>query len=265
MAKHWIKLWTEILNDPKMGRLPDWQWRRCIEMFLLAGIYDQDGLLQPVEEMAWILHCPAVTLSEALQLLAEAGVVVLGQDGRWWVKNFAKRQAPVPDAERKRLSRSKDNPVTLLSRNVTDNVTKDSASSSVSESDSVSLNPREDYRNSPIQTSSALSAFDNGRPRECERLYQQVTGQITFPSSQAEQAIIDLSAILDHYKAVDRAVSDGQGVFARWCNTQGKNGKTYSRVNVGWLGWWLADIAPKPEKQEQSFTEKLARDLGVEL
>lgn len=36
-AKYWIKLYHEILHDPKMGRLPDNLWRRCIELFLLAG------------------------------------------------------------------------------------------------------------------------------------------------------------------------------------------------------------------------------------
>lgn len=166
MAKHWIKLWTELLNDPKMGRLPDWQWRRCIEMFLLAGINDQDGLLQPVEEMAWILHCPAVTLREALQVLAEAGVVVLDQEERWWVKNFSKRQAPVPDAERKRLSRSKDNPVTITSRNVTDNVTEDSASSSASESVSDSV-------------SDSLKTQEENKSGENFRFYENEIGVIT--------------------------------------------------------------------------------------
>jgi hypothetical protein len=29
----WIKLYLEILDDPKMGKLPDWCWRRAIELF----------------------------------------------------------------------------------------------------------------------------------------------------------------------------------------------------------------------------------------
>ena len=33
----WIKLYLEILDDPKMDLLPDWLWRRAIELFLLAG------------------------------------------------------------------------------------------------------------------------------------------------------------------------------------------------------------------------------------
>ena len=39
-AKFWIKLYHEILDDPKMGRMPDRLWRRTIELFLLAGELD---------------------------------------------------------------------------------------------------------------------------------------------------------------------------------------------------------------------------------
>ena len=36
-SKYWIKLYHEVLDDPKMARLPDRLYRRCIEVFLLAG------------------------------------------------------------------------------------------------------------------------------------------------------------------------------------------------------------------------------------
>jgi hypothetical protein len=34
--KTWIKLYTEILQDPKMGRLTDRQYRTCVNLFLLV-------------------------------------------------------------------------------------------------------------------------------------------------------------------------------------------------------------------------------------
>lgn len=43
-SKYWIKLYHEILDDHKMGRLPDRLWRRVIELILLAGEQDDEGL-----------------------------------------------------------------------------------------------------------------------------------------------------------------------------------------------------------------------------
>jgi hypothetical protein len=54
-TRFWIKLYLEILDDPKMGQLPDGLWRSAIELFLLAGENGNDGLLQPVTDLAWRL------------------------------------------------------------------------------------------------------------------------------------------------------------------------------------------------------------------
>jgi DnaD/phage-associated family protein len=102
----WIKLYTEILDDPKMGRLPNHLWRRAIELFLLAGKNGNGGALQPVEEMAWTLRLDKVKMLEDLHGLAEVGVVQEAQPDQWVVVNFAKRQAALTDAERKKKQRS---------------------------------------------------------------------------------------------------------------------------------------------------------------
>jgi hypothetical protein len=41
----WIKLYLEILDDPKMGALSDRLYRRAIEMFLMAGELENKGYL----------------------------------------------------------------------------------------------------------------------------------------------------------------------------------------------------------------------------
>lgn len=106
----WIKLYTEILSDPKMGRLNNFLWRRAVELFLLAGINGKGGELQPVEEMAWLLHADDESeLVRSLMSLAEIGVVRQMPEGNWMVVNFAKRQAAMSDAERQRKHRAGDN------------------------------------------------------------------------------------------------------------------------------------------------------------
>lgn len=90
-----------------------------------------------------------------------------------------------------------------------------------------------------------------------------VTGQINPPSSQVDKAITDLSTILDHYKSVDAAIPDGKRAFARWCSSSRKDGRPYSATNTDWLGWWLDDIAPRPEKAELSVIERVFGPGGI--
>jgi len=105
-AKYWIKLYHEILRDPKMGRLPDRAWRRAIELFLLAGESGDDGWLPDVPDIAWQLRVPEQELGEDMDLLAEFGILTETDDG-WLVTNFETRQGAVPDAERMKRYRER--------------------------------------------------------------------------------------------------------------------------------------------------------------
>ncbi len=98
---YWIKLYNEILSDPKMGRLSDRLWRRTIECFLMAGEHDQDGLLPSVYDMAWKFRTDPEELQEELLQLENEKIVRFNMThGYWEVINFSKRQAPVSGAER---------------------------------------------------------------------------------------------------------------------------------------------------------------------
>lgn len=100
MANYWIKLYHEVLHDPKMGNLSDHLWRRCIEAFLLAGEHGADGTLPKTEHMAWTLHTDVASLTADLEALAEGGIVSPTGDGGWMVTNFAKRQKAMSGPER---------------------------------------------------------------------------------------------------------------------------------------------------------------------
>lgn len=98
-SKYWIKLYHEILDDHKMGMLSDRLYRRVIELFLIAGECDLDGVLPDLDAMAWRLRLSPGELDLDLQELRKSNIVTL-QSGKWIVTNFAERQAPVSDAER---------------------------------------------------------------------------------------------------------------------------------------------------------------------
>jgi hypothetical protein len=105
-SKYWIKIYHEILDDPKMGRMPDRLWRRTIELFLVAGETDAEGLLPKIGDMAYRLRLSEDELTEDLVQLDELNIV--HRDGEnWVVTRFAERQAPVSDAERMRRYRER--------------------------------------------------------------------------------------------------------------------------------------------------------------
>jgi len=106
---HWIKLYVEMLDDPKVGLLPDsvkWRW---VSVLLLAGELNEDGYLPDVNDMAWRLHTNVETLQGEMRTLAGRGLVELRVyvDGneRWFIPAFADRQAPASSTERSRMSR----------------------------------------------------------------------------------------------------------------------------------------------------------------
>jgi len=93
----WIKLYTDLLDDPKVGKLPDIVKLRFIQMLLIAGECDMNGCLtngeQPltVDEIAWRLRIDAKVLAEDLTVLCASGLIEQC-DGAMCIKNFSKRQ-----------------------------------------------------------------------------------------------------------------------------------------------------------------------------
>jgi len=96
---YWIKLYHEILHDPKMGRLSDRLWRRVIEMFLMAGECGEDGTLPSVEDMAWTLRVDQAGLQAELEAIAEYGILEM-RDEQWFVTHFLERQEHMSVNER---------------------------------------------------------------------------------------------------------------------------------------------------------------------
>jgi len=47
MRYTWIKPFVKILDDSKIGMMPDWLFRRFIQLLLVAIEYNQEGLLEP--------------------------------------------------------------------------------------------------------------------------------------------------------------------------------------------------------------------------
>jgi len=104
-SKYWIKLYHDILDDSKMGRMPDRLWRRAIELFLIAGECDGDGSLPTVGDMAYRLRLTDDELIDDINHLIKDKIISQREDGSYYVTNFDERQGPMSKAEYMRRSR----------------------------------------------------------------------------------------------------------------------------------------------------------------
>ena len=106
MKRDWIKLDVDILNDPAYGTLTDDLWRLMIQLNLLAGEVDKEGLLPGVRDMAWELRVGLGTLQISLHHLCERGLVHSTPQG-WVVSSFKESQAAPNSTERSRAFRKR--------------------------------------------------------------------------------------------------------------------------------------------------------------
>jgi hypothetical protein len=113
MADYWAKLYIEILDDPKMMRLPDRLFRRVCELILYAKSIRSSGLITDMDEVAWKLHLSVDELQKDLENIeastktnGKPGIVQLTEEG-WFITNFEKRQAASPVNERVQRYREK--------------------------------------------------------------------------------------------------------------------------------------------------------------
>lgn len=107
----WIKLFTDILKDPRLGRQTDAIQMRYIQLQLIAGECDARGALidrdYPLDEMdlAWRLRKPVDQLRDELQTLLDLGLLERNTDPAagepfWIVVNFALEQGRTKEDKR---------------------------------------------------------------------------------------------------------------------------------------------------------------------
>ncbi len=105
-SNYWMKLYYRIIDDVKVYRLSDRQFRRMIELFLVAGEEDDDGYLPEPIDISFRLWKKdnSANLEKDMELLKEKDILEK-PNGRWRVKNWSKWQAAASQSERKRRSR----------------------------------------------------------------------------------------------------------------------------------------------------------------
>lgn len=105
MAGYWLKLYTEILDDPKYFRLSDNAKLGMIELMIVAKRVDMEGEVPCIDDVAFYTRRsiewwqPVFDELSKIEYLVKNGAETI-------IRKFAERQKPVDDAERMRQARA---------------------------------------------------------------------------------------------------------------------------------------------------------------
>lgn len=226
---YWLKLYVEILDDPKVGLMSDLLFKRFIQFLLVAKERNQGGLLGPVNELAWRLRTTESEILDILTTMSKSTGIVSETPAGWVVVNFQKRQCQYSESY-ERVKRYRE-------RNSNDkkNVTVAGVSSS-SSSDSDSLEEGVQGGKPTIPTT-PREAYDH----PVIGVFQKVTERI--PGVSQYGLVIDsIRHICNTKKLTDEAAIDYLKPFwLAWTSRKKKGGQPYDPANLAWLTEWAVN------------------------
>jgi len=98
-SKYWLKLFHETIYDPKVMMMSPGARLRFYECLCLAGDWDKDGELPPVDHMIFVFRVPEEQLLSELNELIKAGIVA-HNESNYVIAKFQDRQKAMDTNER---------------------------------------------------------------------------------------------------------------------------------------------------------------------
>lgn len=86
----WFRMYNEVLDDPKVQKLPAEAFRAWVNILCLACRHD--GELPPITDIAFALRLTESKAADTLQILTDAGLLQVTGDGRYMPHNWNARQ-----------------------------------------------------------------------------------------------------------------------------------------------------------------------------
>ena len=205
MAGYWLKLYTEILDDPKYYRLSDNAKLGMYELMIVAKKTGAVGNLPSIDDISFYTRRTVEWWIPVIQELKSINFIVDGDSGNV-IRKFEERQRAVDSSERQQQHRKAlhekeftcNENVTNLSRNVTENRLK--------------------IKDTEVDTDTDT---DNSDISPVQRLLEKVTG---IPPSSAE----DVKA-MDDIAAMQPLEEDVRAAFD-WLRSQGRRIYHYSSM-----------------------------------
>jgi len=235
----WVKIWTEMLDDHKFGRLDDATKWRFVQLCLLAGECDAEGYFANGEQMmgpediAWRLRLEPEQLAADLVTLNGIGLISSDDDGAMFVTNFAKRQGRPQHEKRKawrerkqrQREREQDEKVPGIEEE------QDVNPESVTGESPVTHGPREEKEKSKSREDNAgkPAAASSDGLTEGQRLFLAAFGAKRFRTKPQKEAIL---ALEQQYGTA--VLSEG----VQWAAKQGMNmGKAVLSLETALKKW----------------------------
>jgi len=123
MAGYWLKLYVEILDDPKYYKLSDAARVGMYELMLLCKKIGSDGVIPSLEDVCFYTRRDVDWWFSVKNELAAINFLVECEEGIM-IRKFSERQAPVPSTERSRQHRIVKQKSIYTERNGNDDATK---------------------------------------------------------------------------------------------------------------------------------------------
>ena len=110
----WIKLYTDIIDNPWLGMLAEEKKWRYVQLLALAGECDAEGYLVSsgaplgIPALAWRLRIDEAVLAGDLQALSQDELVTWDEQvGAWFIPGFAESQMRVDNPQREKWREQK--------------------------------------------------------------------------------------------------------------------------------------------------------------
>lgn len=255
----WVKLYTEIIEDPDQGTLSLAQ-RGLWSMFLaLAGrIDDRDendcetGRLDTVARVAWRLHCQSSEVEDAIAAFADRGMVEV-RDGVIYLPNYATRQQRAPSDRRAavadRVKRHRNEHVTPLHPGVTSSESESESDTDTDADTEGDPSGRADAR-ATLPFDEPLESVPEPEPEPAPRKRATMDStrdpRTNHPAIQAFRAVTRRYPSKDVYdKVIEELGPEPDVGKLRLCFTEWRV-KDYRATNLGWLFEWYHNGGPPP-------------------
>ena len=249
--KTWVKLYTEIIDDPEQGSLT-WSQRGIWSALLaLAGKIDErdgDGMetgrLDVPQRVAWYLRCDLTELNEALAEFKERGMVHMGEGGMIYLTNYGKRQAAIPVADRVARHRERQRKASYYNRDDTEtHQTGNGDDTEIHQTGNEAVTNRYALRNAPVTTryTEAEADTDTESDTEAAAAARDVTFGIVLQDYENNFGILGSRRQYEKFQAIwdDYPVPE-MHAYAREQMRQFAD-----RPNLGYYEQCLATIAAR--------------------
>lgn len=96
----WLKLPYDILNDPVIGPMSDTDWRKYMELYIVAAKYGQNGVLPDIDALPYLLRTVTENVTNLLRSFEKRGLLLRTVTGTYQLTRYENEQSAIPAATR---------------------------------------------------------------------------------------------------------------------------------------------------------------------